>query len=1212
MEYDESRPVENTALNYDEIDENTFIGLINSKNYKDRIIAYGALSRYPHHIALVQNETMVPALEPALDALLTHEGKLASNDVNGIFVHAAQSKPGIRAKISTLIDKILEIDEDEMIESLCSLTRHKNVKLVERIVSKLSEVVTDYKLNKDNIEKICGRLEDLMSAADKSVRQAASTLCVGIYQVIYDKIYGYIGNIKPIQLKELKGEFEKYSAPKVAVNVSDLKCDDSNWKERLASMNILKDSMLDSNNHELIGVLTRRLKDANIQVVCATVETVRNGKVSHPEVIKGTVMRFKDRKGSLTQLIKETIASTGVDSGMLINILCNKTGDLKNPDVKIGLLDCLLEYSGLSRVEELAFLLDDGNADVRIRAAKVLSKGGTTCLSDSQKAKISKLCGNAAKHRIEPMEENSSQRNGLFSTRQNNEKLQNDPVRDVAETSSHAIRTRNESFTVPSSSCRSVDDFITKYPLFKEKEWSKRLGYFKEAVINIRGESIQVIVNYFLQSKESNFNLVKEFLSLLSTHPQRHGAQEQICSYAISKLCEGKLRNEILTVFKSIDNTVVIEGLLNVIQSSGSGKRLIAGFEILCQYSPERNPRIDKFISEVAVVGMAEKGALEAFKLKYLGESATSGSIPKTVRRTSISGGYSPTIVNVAKAVSITSPCKDAFTVFKTNVLPKNSENLSETFTSEFLALMEEDPYSAIGLLSKYCHIAISGTLIRLYCVYYLPSSYFSALIHDFISQKYILVESEAIILVHHLLSNTMGDELDLLDRIYPATRLYKVYRSFVSDNGIAAQRDFCCEQISKLVYKCKRLTTEMPNEELAELIIQGLDFMKFVELLVGYEPKNSSLAGCKSMNHSIPEQTHKTTHEYREGVGQPIELRAACPEKVEAIEPGNSSGLTDFEDSFVVSETAVIGPGDDGVLKAPSILHDSIVEVADKKDLKDNDINSQADPPVSLAQQQDLIVDIESSIANLSITNMSIASTPRKKKRNFNEIEDILNKLIHADTSVSSKAFERIIAIVKDEPSSLLFLSNSLVSSSIIQLFDKFLDLEFRKLVLEALLRLTQNVDFCLSLRYETLKSAHVDLARIITEETAAADTLINLCLNCGLDVLKVYFDLLENNNELILKLIWRHSKRVDYTKPGIATSVLGIVDSFYQRRGYILHTAENVLLKVCLLHLKDVCINYSDGAKKFGVGQRTNAVIDLLLCGGSLNLDEIRLIFK
>ncbi|ELA40906.1 uncharacterized protein VICG_02046 [Vittaforma corneae ATCC 50505] len=322
--------------------------LLTSRNFRQRTLAYQRINDFPQYIGLLQNETIAVALEIALDSLMNFNGILTNEEISGLYSQFSQSKASIRTKLSEVIDKAFHNDKVGILKGLSQYFTHKNSKVVFGCVNKVNSLIStnleDFRSKeymKLLAEEICPRLDTLFSNADKDVKSESSLLSLTLYRVFYDDLLKYLENVKPVILKDLKESFKQVEVPKTEIRLSSLDFDHSDWKERLNAMNFIKDNIAKmSNINDVVPILSRKIKDPNFSVVVAVVECIRTGKIANPDCVRGMIERFKDKKASLTQLIIETVQYTKPDVNILIDGLSNK-----NPDVKIGILECLKFYS---------------------------------------------------------------------------------------------------------------------------------------------------------------------------------------------------------------------------------------------------------------------------------------------------------------------------------------------------------------------------------------------------------------------------------------------------------------------------------------------------------------------------------------------------------------------------------------------------------------------------------------------------------------------------------------------------------------------------------------------------------------------------------------------------------------------------------------------------------------------------------------------------
>ncbi len=292
---------------------------------------------------------------------------------------------------------------------------------------------------------------------------------------------------------------------------------------------------------------------------------------------------------------------------------------------------------------------------------------------------------------------------------------------------------------------------------------------------------------------------------------------------------------------------------------------------------------------------------------------------------------------------------------------------------------------------------------------------------------------------------------------------------------------------------------------------------------------------------------------------------------------------------------------------------NDNIHSNINRNFVKDNSIDNNNSQTISK-------FNANTSISNNNSINsdvITIDSHVNRKKRDLNTIDKLLSKIIHPDPVIAYASISQLNTMIASDINAFIFSANTILSSLIIQLFDSFDSSQMRNAVLSTIFRLSQSTRFCAALRYETLRSVNLDLIRIAPQNSVAADILINLCLNCSVEILRVYYDILNASavnysNDFIMKLIWRHSKKADDIPARDVQQIIKIINDFYHKENNLLATAENVIVKVCLLHIKSFCMNYSDGIYKFDLADRTVKIVNLLLSRKELNLNTVRDIFK
>lgn len=488
----------------------------------------------------------------------------------------------------------------------------------------------------------------------------------------------------------------------------------------------------------------------------------------------------------------------------------------------------------------------------------------------------------------------------------------------------------------------------------------------------------------------------------------------------------------------------------------------------------------------------------------------------------------------------------------------KGSGNREEIFTPQFIQMMDKGPFHQVyDLFDSIDKTIVSDFLIDFLIQSNASEAFINSTLLSFISNKYILKEFECKKLVEYLLSNGMSEELGMMDRVYPVTKLFLVYQKIGNKEAN--------NEILKLVRKYRMFRGDKKQfiegikkrgkTEVEDAIKGCPDFLSFVDELEGSFMSTGN-EDCDDVK--IEKNFEKTSDE----VGS---------QKSEYIEK--------------------VIDGEEIDMEVPSIHDDSFV-VGD--------------------------ADIEASFEALSIHSVSGVFTPNSKKvrkevippekqrREVSGLELVLDHLIDSNPGVSEVAFKRLMNIIDSEIGSLLSFSNSIVSSISIQLFDVLHNPSFSDLILQVFFKLSQNKLFCGQLRKETLLSANTDLVKIMKRQNTkdynakvsspgffSRDTsligeiLINLCLNSRPSlVLEVYLEMLvSSKEEILLKLIWRHSKSLKMDDREELSKVLDVLMRFYDSNYHSILSEDNVTLKILQLHLKEMVKFYRKDIYEFGI---------------------------
>lgn len=1273
----------------EQITNENFKEFLTSKVFKKRVAAYKEINQYPEFISLVQNETLAVALEPALTSLLQFKGTLSNNEINNLYLQFTQTKQAVKTLLSDLIDKVFDNDKIGVVKGLTSNLSHKNAKVVCGCVMKLKSLLmnnNEFFNSKEGknllIEIVCPQLETIFASADKDVKAEGSVLVLEIFKILFEVTLKFLENVKPIILKDLKELFSTVEIPSREVKISDLEFDHSDWKERLSALNYLKENIANmSNKNEVYSILFRKTKDPNIQVVLTAVECIKRGMINYPDCIRGIIDRFKDKKAPLTALIKETIQAIQPDINILIDSL-----EVKNPDIKIGILECLKCYTRIIRASDIGKLLEDSSADVRRIAAEVLNQmENLEGLSEVQLSKLKRKVTAPVQEAVKVPISNSPVRK-ISNIQTNNPSPNKNSIKSNGSSISNSespskklpsyldavknieiLNSSNFEFVSDQASKNRInDDFIQKFPFLLEKDWSKKLEAINNSTKQIKGETPLSIVLYLICSKETNFHIFKAFMNILESYNDISSTRTPLVAFLNSKITESKLKDSMIVLYRKLDQNFIVQNFIYCLKNNKTGKRLLTFLEFFILILKGKNPLVDQFLDEFRVIGIQEKKALNSFIDEYnkLGTSENpknNGGNTDTTRSNaeyshSIQNEMTPTTVassnskNFDKKLPISNivPLDHKNSTLKIFTSPINHSQIknchvepSKVFTPEFLDLFEKDISKAVKILESQNLVLISDIVISLYCSYSVPSTYFNSLILHFITNKYILQEQEAIYLANYLVENLMETELELMDRIYPATKLYKAFRAIENENRFKAIYSLICKYKNLKDLKCNEIQKIVnENEDFIGFSIEVEKILKMKqELRMKYE--NSSYSSnydakeCDEDNIKVKDTCAVPIFNiYSESKSKEEStnvIKLVSPMKVnndkrneDSIHCLNSNedqiDINDLEDSIIIEATPSLDQcsPDPRHSSATVIIAPTVADIDGltgeysnnsdgKKTRNESEFITFDIPDTSIEAQDVFDHDIERSLENISIS-----TTPQKKKRHFDPTESLLEKIFKGSDSEAITGLENLIKIFSNDYRSLLPSCNSIVSTLLETLKMRYSNVELRNSCLSILLKFTQLSEMCSSINYEALVSVNTVLIPLVKDNVIIADILINLCLNCDLQILRVYFDLLNNNDEILMKLIWRHSKKVNYSSAESVAVVVRIVDAFYQSKRDFLHKAENIVLKVCLLHLKECIVVFSDNIKEFGISEITNSIVQLLISSKDLNLDAIRAIFR
>lgn len=213
-----SRPRTNSDFCVTLMEDRSIEEKLRSKNYKDRIEAYGSLESCwrnknyasTHLLPLMAKETNVPALEVLLDAVVHHEDL---RDLKPLLAFLGNPKTSLRKRLKTLVDRMAEQDVGVLCMELVEMCAHKNTKLALSAAETLKGLVGQAKP-----QMILPVLPALFKHADAGIRKEGLEIAVEIYKQVGDDVFGVLHDIKQIQINELREKCQGATAttPKVS------------------------------------------------------------------------------------------------------------------------------------------------------------------------------------------------------------------------------------------------------------------------------------------------------------------------------------------------------------------------------------------------------------------------------------------------------------------------------------------------------------------------------------------------------------------------------------------------------------------------------------------------------------------------------------------------------------------------------------------------------------------------------------------------------------------------------------------------------------------------------------------------------------------------------------------------------------------------------------------------------------------------------------
>jgi cytoskeleton-associated protein 5 len=129
----------------------------------------------------------------------------------------ASTRTGTRSKALEIILLGVEILEngDSILEVLMGAFSNKQPKLVAQAITTIKEIILGFGVRILNIKPLLKQLSLLFGHSDKAVRTEATQLTVTLYRYLGNTIMTFLGDLKPVQVKDLQESFAAVPQEKI-------------------------------------------------------------------------------------------------------------------------------------------------------------------------------------------------------------------------------------------------------------------------------------------------------------------------------------------------------------------------------------------------------------------------------------------------------------------------------------------------------------------------------------------------------------------------------------------------------------------------------------------------------------------------------------------------------------------------------------------------------------------------------------------------------------------------------------------------------------------------------------------------------------------------------------------------------------------------------------------------------------------------------------
>lgn len=1172
------------------------IELLDSKNWKDRVTFYTSFTwKNPNHGILrkISQETTVPALEPALKAILSYPQKDYSNSKQ-ILKHISNIK--LKPLFINYFIKNYE-EKDEMIEDI--VTSIKTIKLPKTVAiycEVLQHLVEHFRVCMFDMELF----EVILRHGDPSVRKEGINLCVCVYKIEKENIFKYLTNVKEIQMKEIRERIGGYAQIDIqnSVHTNEMLererigvCEQIDYKK-----NKVKDSnMKVKNTIEVTKSETKESENIKLDQNEAKIgfmldfepkpflknytNIVRNQIPDDDLVEKLKSTNYKERLEALN-IVQNT--DTILDSEIQ-SLIIKKISDVNLQVSMLAIECCVLLKNSRELIKALCDRLKDKRCknliffvmnELKITNLEIFeSVEFTKCKNPQMKASLLEFVkyGQFETYHIEAVvalttDGNKDVRENAYecckviaNTSMRNllpEKIQ---AKYESKNANAAILTINKPMQrelhvkhEENVNEGSIEYFYVKYPFLKDISSTKRYDDIVKSNITADKYFVNFCCEYIDSYRRINEYILDECMKM--EIPLQH--YNMVINSFLSRLCDPSLKSKIKALVNycySLNSNETIKSLRHFLEQKKAGVLFCAALDI---YGDVGALQDILYLEGLYQKGKNEKdsvcAAIKNIKEKHAQLSLLSSKSDlhqKPIQMTKRKHFLTRSVIIRQK---ISNRCKDC----------KNKEIL---FTEEFVAMLasKNDYKKVLSLFEHEDMISLSDYIIEYFDKHELLShdyeyakKFLSKLISYFIEKEYILREVEA-----RMLCDILKNEKEMLLKlplIYPKSKLEKL---------IVKQNEFDSMNASFLSLKmetsyinspCKKSKPDVKHNNLAS-------FKPFIDTNISDSPAEQETQTCKYAKEFVVES-----------------------DKTKLNTSNNVATSNHYYENINGSINNY----------SKSIAHD----------------------------QHNSSYTLDKAKLEKYSFEMSQYKTETLGVDRF-ALEQILANLIDSKEMTSKKAFEDLNTIIDTNITSLYFSRNAIVSSIIMQLSECLVTkIGSSELILSTLLKLCKNKGFISDLSYNAIHSINIDIINLIKDEkdsknqntrnvNYASDILLSICANGDcVTVFKSYLALFEtitgDTRKLLYKLICKHAKHTKsiFDDKHKIQEIIDALNVFLENNCLKIIKNDVVAIKVIQLHINEFCLYFREAIYEFRLDGLVRRIVDKTMGKVKVEIEDVK----